>query len=140
MVGGNAYEFGVGAGESSYTSWAVVSLLDWQQPTLQAAFVGYYNAAGGMLNLDKQLTTRGTCCFRTATGALGWGLSSVTPFASDGTACDTTAFDGERIHVGLGSSYRPPPLPASFFVSNPPGTAVCSTGDYFAIFARITAF
>ncbi|MCA9521103.1 MAG: hypothetical protein KC609_09025 [Myxococcales bacterium] len=145
MLGSEQVEFGVGAGEGSYANWSVVALTEWLLPTLQQAFIGYYNARGGILNLEPGLGARATCCLRTSIGPLAFGSDWVAPYTTSGTYCNgsvSTPFTDSVVQLGLrDTTHLAPPVADDFFASHPPnGLVSCGAGLYYSIFVRRTPF
>jgi hypothetical protein len=138
--------FGLGRHDMTYTDFVLMASTDFNDPAIRAAFIGLYNAQGGIVNIDIGFNGD-NCCFRPAdaVGAagdllLGGAGHFVYPAhtASAAFQCGGPYTDPVyRMYINSSLEYSPVPLPANYFDTHVASVGTdCSGTMYPGVFMK----
>ncbi|HSD90341.1 MAG TPA: hypothetical protein VLB44_22585 [Kofleriaceae bacterium] len=132
--------FGLGRHDKAYTDFMLMASTDFNSPAIRAAFIGLYNAQGGLVNIDNGFNGD-NCCFRPAdaVGAagnllLGGAGHYIYPahVASASFQCGGPYTDPVyRMFINSSGEYSPVPLPTNYFDTHAASLGVECSGSMF---------
>jgi hypothetical protein len=140
MTTGTTYEgFGMGNHTQSYTGYTLPTVTDWQNTSVQQAYIWFVNFNDGVDNLDVGWSST-NCCFFLGNGlAINFGGVRLQPYDPSGaTRCNQPGGHVDaRYHVSRNSGYEGLPLPGDYFTTYPATeSASCGLGNNPGLFMR----